>query len=249
MRILLTADPGFPVPPVLYGGIERIIAGLADELQKRGHVVALIADQGSTCSVNQLFPWPQRSPRIANAHRFAGTLSAAARAFKPDILHSFSRLLYMALVLRSRLPKLMSFQREPTPRTVQWANRLARGSLTFTGCSEAISAKGRRAGGRWETIHNFVDLDRFTFLPTISSEAPLIFLSRIEQIKGAHTAIEVCRRAGRRLIIAGNHAEDDSDDGRYWREEILPHIGKDGVEYVGAVDDKQKNYLLGKLQH
>jgi len=175
------------------------------------------------------------------------SVRGAVRAFRPDVVHSFSRLLYLLPVLRDqRLPKIMSFQREPTPRTVRWANRLARGSLNFTGCSEAISQRGRKAGGTWRTIHNFVDIERFTFSPTVSPDAPLVFLSRIERIKGAHTAIAACRRAGRRLIIAGNYANDDSSTGRYWREEIAPHLGHDGIEHVGEVNDTQKDKLLGR---
>jgi glycosyltransferase involved in cell wall biosynthesis len=50
---------------------------------------------------------------------------------------------------------------------------------------------------------------------------------------------------GRRLLIAGNHGTN-GEEGRYWREEILPHLGSDGVEYVGAVNDEQKNELFGK---
>ena len=175
------------------------------------------------------------------------TLRAAVTVFKPDLVHSFSRLFYLgALLLRHRLPKVMSFQREPSGRTVRWAARLAGRSLVFTGCSEAISLRGRQRGGHWETIHNFVDLASYEFSPTVPDDAPLVFLSRIERIKGAHTAIAACRQAGRRLILAGNHADDDSEHGRYWREEIVPHLGHDGVEYVGPVDDVQKNRLLGQ---
>jgi glycosyltransferase involved in cell wall biosynthesis len=72
----------------------------------------------------------------------------------------------------------------------------------------------------------------------------LIFLGRVEQIKGAHTAIEIARRANRRLIIAGNQV--DSPDGRvYFYREIRPHIDGEQVSYVGPVDDHAKNHLLG----
>ena len=80
----------------------------------------------------------------------------------------------------------------------------------------------------------------------MSPDAPLVFLSRVERIKGAHTAIAACRQAGRRLIIAGNHADDDSANGRYWREEIAPHLGRDRIEYAGEVNDAQKDALLGR---
>ncbi len=58
-------------------------------------------------------------------------------------------------------------------------------------------------------------------------------------------AIAIAKRAGRRLIIAGNHTEQ-GDLGAYWREQILPEIGQNGIEYVGEINDAQKNELLGQ---
>ena len=82
-------------------------------------------------------------------------------------------------------------------------------------------------------------------LPTVAPDAPLCFLSRVESIKGAHWAIEIARRTARRLVIAGNHA-DSGAEGEYWRTRIEPWIGRDGIEYVGAVDDVAKNRVLGE---
>ena len=249
MRLLLTADPELPVPPKLYGGIERIVAALAAGLQARGHEVALAAHPDSDSAAGwRLFPWPRHGSQnrdLALANMPA--LRAAVSSFRPALVHSFSRLLYLGpLLLRRKLPKIMSYQRQPSRRTVGWAARLAGRSLAFTGCSGAISSAGRQAGGSWETIHNFVDLAQYDFSSAVPENAPLVFLSRFERIKGAHTAIAACRLAGRRLILAGNHVADDSESGRYWREEIVPYLGRDGVEYVGPVDDAQKNLLLGQ---
>jgi glycosyltransferase involved in cell wall biosynthesis len=67
----------------------------------------------------------------------------------------------------------------------------------------------------------------------------------VEQIKGAHRAIAIAQRTNRRLIIAGNQV--NSPEGvAYWEKEIAPHLGKNGIEYVGAVNDVQKNELLGQ---
>ena len=123
-------------------------------------------------------------------------LRKATADFQPNIIHSFSRIIYMLPVLHSSLPKIMSFQREPTLRTVRAAAGLGLGRLSFTGCSEYICRQGRRGGGKWRAIYNFVDTDFYRFQPTIAHDAPLVFLSRIEQIKGAHTAIAVARPAG-----------------------------------------------------
>jgi glycosyltransferase involved in cell wall biosynthesis len=89
-----------------------------------------------------------------------------------------------------------------------------------------------------------VDLRRYTFVAAVPSDAPLVFLSRVEAIKGAHIAIAVAKRECRRLVIAGNHAST-GEEGQYWREQIEPEIGRNGIEYVGPVDDLAKNALLG----
>jgi glycosyltransferase involved in cell wall biosynthesis len=123
---------------------------------------------------------------------------------------------------------------------------LAGGHLTFTGCSESICREGRRGAGTWHAVHNGVSLKAYTFRPTVPADAPLFFLSRIERIKGAHTAIAAARQSGKRLILAGNHAEN-GEEKTYWDREIVPFLGKDGIEYIGPVNDQQKNEWLGKV--
>ena len=245
MRILVTADPELPVPPLLYGGIERIVDALVKGLRARGHTVALAANRESACAVDELYGWPgARSQGRLDVVRNTAALLAAARAFRPDVLHSFSRALYLLPLLPSRLPKVMSYQRHPGARQVAWAARLSGGSLAFTGCSEHICRCGRPSGGTWHAIHNCVELDKYAFRPAVAADAPLVFLSRVERIKGAHTAIRIALGSGRRLLIAGNHGTT-GHEGRYWDEEVVPHLGRDGSEYVGAVDDRQKNDFLG----
>ncbi|BAY33448.1 group 1 glycosyl transferase [Nostoc carneum NIES-2107] len=246
MRILLTADPELPVPPKLYGGIERIVDLLVTGLQSRGHKVGLVAHSDSTSSATQLFPWQgKRSQNKFDVVKNTITLWSAVQQFQPDVIHSFSRVFYLLPLLRSRLPKVMSYQRYPSHRTTSWGVKLAQDSLTFTGCSDYICHVGQTAGGVWHTIHNCVDLEKYTFQPTVAADAPLVFLSRVERIKGAHTAIAIARKTGRRLIIAGNHSTD-GEAGQYWQEEIVPHLSKDGIEYIGSINDAQKNELLGQ---
>ena len=244
LRILLTADPFLPVPPLLYGGIERIVHGLAQELKARGHVVGLVAKPGSTCDVDHFRPWPSDDPRgLSNVATHAIELRRAVSAFDPDVLHSFSRLVFLFPLMRRRGALLMSYQRA----TGGWRNRVAAAlggpRFAFTGCSEFIARQGRAYGGRWVGIPNFVDVSQYAFSPIVPPDAPLVFLSRIERIKGAHTAIRIAKTAGVRLILAGNRV--DTEAGReYWTREIEPHLGG-SVEYVGPVDDEQKNRLLG----
>lgn len=246
MRLLLTADPEIEVPPRLYGGIERIVDVLVRRLRAAGHTVGLVARPGSECPSDVSFPWPGLSS-LSKADTVGNifALWRAIRAFEPDVVHSFSRIAYLLPHLRGRVPIVMSFQREPTRRTVGLAARLAApGRITFTGCSEYIARQGRPAGGEWHGIPNFADTEALTLNPSVPADAPLVFLSRVEEIKGAHWAIEIARRTGRRLVIAGNHSDKNDPEGAFWRQRIAPEIGRGGIEYVGPVDDAEKNALL-----
>jgi glycosyltransferase involved in cell wall biosynthesis len=244
VKVLVTVDPQIPVPPKLYGGIERIVDGLVNEMRHKGHTIGLVANAQSEVVVDYMRPWASEDATSRVSHiQNTLTLRKAVNEFRPQLLHSFSRLGYMLPLLPSRLQKLMSYQRHTGGRQIRIANRLAGGSLSFTGCSDFIVQMGRRWGGEWTIIHNFVDTKFYKFNPTVANDAPLVFLSRLERIKGAHTAIAIARATGRRLVIAGNTV--DHDEGKdYWRAEIEPHLNRDGIEYVGPVNDEQKRILL-----
>src|SRR5262245_34310796 len=117
-------------------------------LRRRGHQIGLIAHPASTCKADAFYPWAglQSQSRI-DTLRNMRVVRNSVGAFKPHVLHSFSRILYMLPLLRCRLPKIMSFQREPTPRTIFLGAAIFNGSLSFTGSSEYICSQGKRAGG------------------------------------------------------------------------------------------------------
>jgi glycosyltransferase involved in cell wall biosynthesis len=126
--------------------------------------------------------------------------------------------------------------------------RLAGNSLVFTGCSTSVyrsRAEHGRGAGEWRTIFNGVDSARYLAQPCVASDAPLVFLGRLDPIKGAHDAIAIARQAGRRLIIAGTKVTS-GPDAAYFDREIAPHIDDERVRFVGPVDDAAKNALLGR---
>ncbi len=245
MKVLLTVDPEIPVPPPLYGGIERIVDGIAGELRARGHRIGLLAHRDSTCAVDARYSWPAGcSQGVRNSARNAAALLGAARSFAPDVVHSFSRLAYLLPLLCLRIPAVMSYQRHTGGAKLRLMGALGGKRFVFTGCSEYIAAMGRAAGGRWRAIPNFVDTDYYRFSATVADDAPLVFLSRIERIKGVHAAIAMAQGAGRRLVIAGNRP-DTEQEREYWNREIAPQLRPGQVEYCGPVNDAQKNDLLG----
>jgi glycosyltransferase involved in cell wall biosynthesis len=252
MRIAITADPYLPVPPTHYGGIERVIDLLTRELAARGHEVTLIAHPDSRTSA-RLIPYgrPPHTGWRARAGELVDVGAALWRLRREvDVIHSFGRLAALPPVLPlRRLPKVQSYQRDGVPWTsVRRAVALAGPSLVFTGCSTSVyrhAPADARLSGEWRTIFNGVDLGRYTCRSRVASDAPLIFLGRLDPIKGAHHAIAIARAAGRRLIIAGTRVTDGPDAG-YFAASIAPHVDGDRVQYVGPVDDAAKNGWLGQ---
>lgn len=246
LRIIVTVDPEIPVPPTHYGGIERIVYMLICGLTERGHQVHLFAHPESKTPA-ELIPYKGRSSSsfmdtILNTLQIKNYIQKMGDV---DIIHSFSRLAYLLLLMRSSIPKIQSYQRYITPRSIRLGLLLGGKTITFTACSNYCASTANFIGGNWVIIHNGVPLDVYQFNPNVSSDAPLLFLSRVEKIKGPHIAIEVAKRTGRRLIIAGNHASSGKDY-EYFCKEILPHCDGKVIQYIGAVDDAQKDDLLGK---
>ena len=120
-------------------------------------------------------------------------------------------------------------------------HRLSGGSLHFTAISEWMM-EHVRAIGDWSMIPNGVPLSSYDFCPHVPPDAPLVFLGRIEEIKGPHLAIEIARRTNRKLVIAGNIP---SEKEAWVKAHVMPHVDGDRVTFIGPVDDVQKNRLLG----
>ena len=262
LRIAVTADPYLPVPPTHYGGIERVIAFLVAGLVERGHDVTLVAHPESATPA-RLVPY--------GSHPHVGTIARAIELGQVggwiwrhrrqlDVVHSFGRLAALAPVLTSRgLAKVQTYQRAEVPWTsVRRASHLAGQSLAFTACSTSVYRSGldaphgpqgeasrQKPMPRWTTVFNGVDVDRYQAVWRVEGHAPLMFLGRIEPIKGTHHAIAIARQAGRKLVIAGVHAES-GPHADYFAREIRPHIDGDRVVYVGPVDDRLKGEWLGR---
>jgi len=242
LRIAITADPELPVPPKLYGGIERIIDMLIRGLVACGHEVTLFAHPESDVPC-RLVPYPGDSS-LSRADTLRNMLTVARGVVGGgyDVVHSFGRIAYLLPLLPLPIPKLMTYQREVTPRSVKWGHKLSRGTLHFSAISEWMMQDTRHLGD-WHLVYNGVPMDVYDFSPSVPDDAPLVFLGRIEHIKGTHLAIEIARRTGRRLVIAGNIPREHQ---AYFDEQVKPYLDGDRIAYIGPVDDTQKNALLGQ---
>ena len=249
LRIVVTADPYIPVPPVTYGGAERVLDFLVRGLLKRGHEVTLVAHPGSRTDAT-LVPYGSGTHwGLVNRATELWQVGAALwdRRRTTDVIHSFGRLAALLPVLPLRsVGKLQMYGREQIPwGSVHTALALAGPSLRFTGCGTHMwDHAGNAHRDRWSTVFNGVELARYPFVPQVATDAPLVFLGRLDRIKGAHHAIAVARASGRRLILAGPRAEG-GDERAYYDREIAPHVDGLDVQWIGPVDDAAKATLLG----
>jgi glycosyltransferase involved in cell wall biosynthesis len=213
---------------------------LAFGLARRGHMVTVFANPGSN-TAGQLVPWTGHSSRShSDSVRNSITLAWEFFHSRFDIVHSFSRLAYLTLILPLPVPKIMSYQRAICPRTVQLALSLSRDTLSFTAASDWMMQHVRQIGS-WTCIPNGVHLSKYVFAPHVSNGAPLVFLGRVEEIKGPHLAIEIAKRSGAALVIAGNIPPEKKG---WFDAAIAPHIDGSQIQYIGPVDDTKKNDLL-----
>jgi glycosyltransferase involved in cell wall biosynthesis len=242
------------VPPTRYGGTERVVSMLTEELVRRGHDVTLFASGDSATSARHIPTvdtalW--RDPEAANDVMYwAITLGEAYRRAARgqfDVVHA--HLDFMAFpcaelvstptvtTLHGRLdlPGLQSvFARFPNQAVVSISN----------------SQRQPLSGVRWvATVYNAVDVDALQF-----QEEPgdyLAFLGRITPDKGLDKAIHIARSIGMPLRIAarkplrGSDAADVQADWEYYRTVIRPLLHEPGVEFVGEVGDEEKSRVLG----
>jgi len=237
------------VPPNGYGGIERIIADLAIEYQNNGHEVDLLASKGSNIMgcisfyhSNPAFPPSRRTVLLALIYTWFFLL----RNYKKyDAIHNFGRLLYLVPIKNKNVNKLQCYQREISRRNIEKIVNSKHKNLFFSGCSRNLVERANPSGN-WSNIHNCVVFNKYSLNTELYIEsAPLVFLGRLDKIKGVHIAIDVAKKTNRKLLIAGN-ISDDINEKEYFEKEIKPCIDDDQIVYLGEVNDIQKNEILGK---
>ncbi len=246
MKILLIMDPGIPIPPPLYGGHERLVYMFAEEYQKMGHSVYLLAGPNSkisgtvyTFGVNDLkrSKW-QKIKELLFVWKFL-----FQRKNEFDLIHNFGRLAYLMPILNTQTNKIMTYGRTVNAKNICQINKFPNRNLKFTAPSYDC-VNSAQSIGDWTRVYNAIDFSKYNLSKEPNNSSPLIFLSRLDKAKGCHIAIQVAKTTNNSLIIAGNisHIEEEK---KYFEEEIKPYIDNVQIKYVGEVNDEQKNHYLG----
>jgi glycosyltransferase involved in cell wall biosynthesis len=246
MRIAQIAPLVERVPPTLYGGTERVVSWLTEELVALGHDVTLFAS-GDSVTEAKLEPIVPRALRLAGIHNFTAHNiimmdQVAARQENFDVLHFhidffhyplFRRLAHKTLTTlhgRQDLPEMPDIYRAfPNMPLVSISNHQRepvppvnwRGTV-YHGMPENLLKEGKGEGGY------------------------LAFLGRICRDKGVLPAIEIARRSGLPLKVA---AKVDPADRDYFERDVRPVLEQSPhVEFIGEIDDDRKLEFLGQAR-
>lgn len=249
MRILLIMDPGISVPPPLYGGHERLVFMFAEEYHRLGHQVSLLAGPNSHIS-GKVYSFGKNDLKRSKFQRIKEIIYAwkflFAKRKEFNLIHNFGRLIYLLPILNAKAHKIMTYGRPVTQKGIKFSTSRAHQNLIFTACSDYCVSTGN-AAGNWETVYNAIDFSNYQLQEKVADDAPLMFLGRIDRVKGLHTAITVAKKTGHQLLIGGN-IPTTPDNYDYFKQEIEPQFDGEQIIYLGPLNDSQKNEYLGKAK-
>lgn len=252
LRIAQLAPPFESVPPTGYGGTERVVSTLTEELVRRGHDVTLFASGDSRTSA-QLAPivdkalWHRDPPtNDVTAHQADIFATILDQLDEFDIVHSHLDYLGFPLALETSIPIVTTMHgRIDVPNLYEIYRAFADLPLV------SISNAQRRplASANWQgTVYHGIELDQFTFNPQRGRY--LAFLGRISPEKGLDVAIRVARRAGVPLLVAArpplpfDHTPEVRRDREYFEQVVEPLLSEPGVELIGQVGGAEKDEFL-----
>jgi glycosyltransferase involved in cell wall biosynthesis len=242
MRIAQIAPLAESVPPKLYGGTERVVAWLVDELVELGHDVTLFASGDSVTRAKLHSVWPRalrlgrpRSDPIAAQTVLLEAMSQQAAEF--DVIHAHIDWLHLPLLNRLGVPFVTTMHgRLDLPGLPNVVRR-------FPGAPFVSISNDQRAplgDANWlGTVYH--GLPANLFRPGFEGGSYLAFLGRLTAEKGPEAAIRIARTAGMPLRIA---AKVPRGERRYFKERLEPQIDGDQIRLIGEVNDKTKEKFL-----
>lgn len=242
MRIAQVAPLAESVPPTLYGGTERVVAWLVDELVGLGHEVTLFASGDSKTSARLHAVWPRAlrlgRPRTDPMVAQAALLEAVARnAADFDVIHVHIDWLHLPLLSRLGVPFLTTCHgRMDLPGFSDVVRRFPDAPFVSISDNQRLPL---RAANWLGTVYHGLPPDLLR--PSFEAGSYLAFLGRLTAEKGPEVAIRIARAAKMPLRIA---AKVPRGERKYFKEKLEPLIDGEHVQLTGEVDDKTKREFL-----
>ncbi|MEA5571750.1 glycosyltransferase family 4 protein [Calothrix sp. UHCC 0171] len=244
MKIAQVAPLWERVPPPGYGGIELVVGLLTDELVRRGHEVTLFAsgDSISLAKLESVHPHALRLDPDIKEPAIYETLQMSRvynQADDFDIIHShmgYIALAYAELVKTPTVHTLHGTFTRENQKIFTYAKRQRYVSISHAQREPQLDLN------YVATVYNGIDIDAHKYHPQPENPPYLAFLGRISPEKGPHLAIQIAKKSGWHLKMAGKVDVVDKD---YFEREIKPLIDGKQIEYLGEANHSQKNELMG----
>ncbi len=248
MKIGMIAPPWFPLPPRRYGGIEFVVSLLTEGLVERGHEVTLFAsgDSETGARLSAVFARAPFEQIEDGVHlEVAHSLEAYTMAREFDVIHDHdgvdSRVMGALVHRLVGTPVVATLHGPADPATQQMLSSL-RHDLVFIAISE-YQRQGFPDLRFVATIPNAVDVEHQPF--SAEKDDYFLFIGRMMPEKGADIAIEVARRLGRRLIMAGK--VNEGPEREYFARAVEPYLTND-IHFRGEVDHETKAELYKRAR-
>lgn len=244
MRIAQVAPPWVAVPPKGYGGIEWVVALLADGLVERGHDVTLFAtgDSRTKARLEYVFETAP-GPAFINSvwHETVHSMLVHGDPERFDVLHHHAPWTGLVAALLHEVPVVHTLHGPFTPDMRQLYSYVAE-RVWFVAISEAQRSHMPDLcyGG---VVYNGIDTSLYPFRE--EKEDFLLFLGRAHPDKGGHRAAEAARAAGMPLVMAVKIA--DSIEQGHWSTEVEP-ILPEGTTVLGEISHEEKADLLSRAR-
>ena len=243
MRIAQVAPLAESVPPPGYGGTERVVSYLTEELVAEGHDVTLFASGDSQTSAKLVAGAPSglrldESVVDPLAHTVVQLEQVAASAGQFDVIHWHIDYFHFPMSRRLGVPNVTTLHgRLDLPDLQPLYDEFAEMPLVSISDDQRIPLPQANFVA---TVYHGMPLDEL--LPNLQPDDYLAFLGRTSPEKRADRAIEVARRANMPLRIA---AKVDEQDREYFEREIEPLLEQDHVDFIGEIGPEEKNEFLG----
>lgn len=246
MRIAQVAPIIESVPPEKYGGTERVVHALTEELVRMGHDVTLFAsgDSQTSAKLVSVYPKALRTVKLKNLYGAnSWSLLNIGLAYKMqdqfDIIHDHNNYLSLPAANISTTPVILTIHGAFNPSVKDIFEQLNNVNIVTISKSQSQPLPNLNYIGN---VYHGLDMEDYPF--SDQDEGYLLFVGRISIEKGVHHIIDVSQRLNLPLIIAAK-LNSWKTDMQYFEEYIEPHLN-DKIRWVGEVTESERNKLMSK---
>jgi glycosyltransferase involved in cell wall biosynthesis len=235
------------VPPKKYGGTERVIHDLTEELVRRGHDVTLFAsgDSETSAKLVSVYPKALREVKMKDIYgsNIWGLLNigiAYQLQEEFDVIHDHNWYLSLPTANLSQTPTVMTLHGPLTNENRSTFEAMDNINYVSISKSQTFGAPNLNYTG---TVYNGLNMDHY---PVSKKDGGyLLFVGRIAREKGVHIAIEMAQKLNLPLIIAAKVDKIIPEDVRYFNQLIKPKLS-DQIRWIGEIEEEERNELMSK---